>query len=194
MKTININLIGDRPTAGLALAPELNIDPGLLIAAVGGFAGAFLLPTLIGMVLDNFLIAPTSAEIEQLKASTSQSLVKTKEIERIQKQAEALEGDYTTLLNLAKQTGTWKTVLEEVRDLTPTDTWLTHLNIEGGSKLKLEGTALDYRSIAFFYTNLQNASNFNHPVLGGLQSDSVGGQTVIRFTVDCDLATEAVGG
>lgn len=194
MKTININLIGDRPASKLALAPELDIDPGLLIAAVGGFAGAFLLPTMIGMVLDNFLITPTQAEIDRLKQSTNQSQVKTKEIARIQKEAEALEGDYNTLLTLAKQSGAWKTVLEEVRDLTPTDMWLTKLAIEGGSKLKLEGTALDYRSIAFFYTNLQNAGNFNHPVLGGLQSETMGPQTVIRFTVDCDLAATPVGG
>lgn len=194
MKTININLIGDRPSAGLALAPELNIDPGLLLAAVGGLAGAFLLPTVVGMVLDNFLISPTQDEISRLKASTTQSTAKGKEIERIQKQAEALEGDYNTLLSLAKQSGTWKTVLEEVRDLTPTDMWLTRLTIAEGSKLRLEGTALDYRAIAFFYTNLQNAANFNHPVLGGLQSDPMGGQTVIRFSVDCDLAAEAVGG
>ncbi len=194
MKTININLIGDRPASKLALAPELDIDPGLLIAAVGGLAGAFLLPTLIAMVLDNFFIAPTNAEIQQLQQSTTQSRAKSKEIESIQKQAEALEGDYNTLLTLAKQTGAWKTVLEEVRDLTPTDMWLTRLAIEGGSKLKLEGTALDYRSIAFFYTNLQNAGNFNHPVLGGLQSETMGPQTVIRFTVDCDLSANPVGG
>ncbi|HEY9855109.1 MAG TPA: PilN domain-containing protein [Stenomitos sp.] len=194
MKTININLIGDRPSAGLALAPELNIDPDLLITAAVGLVSAFLLPTLIGMAMDNFLIAPTQAEIAQLKTSTNQSNAKTKEIARIQKQAESLEGDYNTLLTLAKQSGAWKTVLEEVRDLTPTDMWLTRLTIEGGNKLRLEGTALDYRSIAFFYTNLQNAANFNHPVLGGLQSDPMGGQTVIRFTVDCDLAAQAVGG
>lgn len=194
MKTIDINLIGDRPASRLALAPELNIDPGLLIAAVGGLAGAFLLPTLIGMVLDNFLITPTDAEIAQMKAKTGQSQAKSKEIEEIQKKAEALEGDYETLLVLAKQSGAWKTVLEEVRDLTPTDTWLTRLAIVEGTKLRLEGTALDYRSIAYFYTNLQNAGNFNHPVLGGLQSDALGPQTVIRFTVDCDLAPVAVGG
>lgn len=194
MKTININLLGDRPASKLAFAPELNIDPGLLIAAVGGLAGAFLVPTLIGVVLDNFFIAPTQAEIAQLKQSTSQNRAKSKEISALQKKAEALEGDYNTLLTLAKQSGTWKLVLEEVRDLTPTDMWLTRLSISGGAKIKLEGTALDYRSIAFFYTNLQNAANFAHPVLGGLQSENSGGQTVIRFTVDCDLIAQVAGG
>ncbi|MNX71485.1 Fimbrial assembly protein (PilN) [compost metagenome] len=97
-------------------------------------------------------------------------------------------------MKLARQSATWKSVLEEVRDLTPTDAWLTRLSIDGGNKLKIEGKALDYRAIAFFYTNFQNANHFARPVLGSLQSESVGGQAVIRFNLDCDINDQGLGG
>lgn len=196
MKTININLIGDRPATRLSLTPDLDIDPSLIVTAGAGLLGAFLLPMLIGVAIDTFLTNPANQEIDRLKSSIGANRGKATQLAQIQKQAQALEGDYGVLLSLAKQSATWKSVLEEVRDVTPTDMWLTGLSIAKGgprgSRLKLQGKALDYRAIAFFYTNLQNATNFGHPVLGGLQTEMQGGQSVIVFTVDCDI--QSVGG
>lgn len=194
MKTISINLVGERPVSKLALSPEFSIDPMLLVTAVVGLVSAFTVPSLLGVAIDNFLLNPTSAQIDRIKQSIGANKGRASQLGVIQKQAQSLEGDYNTLLTLARQTGEWKTVLEEIRDLTPTDMWLTHLSIESGNKLKLEGSALDYRAIAFFYTNLQGASHFSHPVLGGLQAEQAqSGQPVIRFTLDCDIR-QAVGG
>jgi Tfp pilus assembly protein PilN len=194
MKIISINLVGERPVTKLALAEGLNVDPMLILTVGVGLIAALSVPSLLGFVLDSFLINPTQAQIDQIKQSIGTNKGKASQLAVIQKQAQALEGDYNTLLTLARQSGEWKTVLEEIRDLTPTDMWLTHLEIDGGKKLKLEGSALDYRAIAFFYTNMQGASHFSHPVLGGLEAqEAQAGQPVIRFTLDCDLQAAAGG-
>lgn len=186
MKQININLLGDAAPS-LSLPGELNIDPALVITGVVGLLSAFIVPNVLAVLIDNFLINPTSTRIEQIKTSIGANKGKATRLAQIQKQLQSLEGDYNTLLTLAKESSTWKSVLEEVRDVTPTDMWLTELRIEGSSKIKLSGVAINYQAIAFFYTNLQNGASFRHPILGGLQTESNAGQTLIRFNVDCDL-------
>ncbi|MBO9541872.1 PilN domain-containing protein [bacterium] len=192
MKIININLLGDRPPS--LLPSNLNIDPELLLRGIVGAIIALILPLIIGFSVDKLMLGPAVAEndriLRDLGTNKNTASVLRKEKER----AEALEKDYESLLKLARQSATWKSVLEEVRDLTPTDAWLTRLSIDGGNKLKIEGKALDYRAIAFFYTNFQNANHFARPVLGSLQSESVGGQAVIRFNLDCDINDQGLGG
>lgn len=192
MKVININLLGDRPAS--LLPSNLNIDPELLIKGGVGAALALLLPLIIGFSVDTFLLGPAIAENERLRQSIGSNTNAGKALKKDQERATALEKDYASLLSLAAQSATWKSVLEEVRDLTPTDAWLTKLSIEGTNKLKIEGKALDYRAIAFFYTNFQNANHFSRPMLGSLQSESVGGQAVIRFDLDCDINAQELGG
>lgn len=193
MKQININLLGD-VAPSLNLGGDLDIDPALIITGAVGLLSALVLPNVLAVLMDNFLINPTSARIEQIQASIGANKGKATRLAQMQKQLQSLEGDYNTLLALAKESSTWKTVLEEVRDVTPTDMWLTQLSIEGSSRLKLSGVAINYQSVAFFYTNLQNANSFQHPVLGGLQTESSGAQTLIRFNVDCDLKPGAGAG
>lgn len=192
MKAININLLGDRP--GSLLPSNLNIDPELVLRGVVGMAIALVVPTLIGFSVDKLLLQPAIAENEHLRQSIGTNKNTATVLKRDKEKAEALEKDYESLLRLARQSATWKTVLEEVRDLTPTDAWLTHLSINSGNRLRIEGKAIDYRAIAFFYTNFQNATNFSRPVLGSLQSETVGGQSVIRFSLDCDINIQGLGG
>lgn len=192
MKIININLLGDRP--GNLLPAGLNIDPDLLVKGVVGAVLAFLIPTLTVFSVDTFLLGPAVAENEQILRDLGANNNAGKDLKKDKEKAEALEKDYEVLLGIAGQSATWKSVLEEVRDLTPTDAWLTRLSIESGNKLRLEGKALDYRAIAFFYTNFQNANHFARPVLGSLQSEGIGGQAIIRFSLDCDINVKGLGG
>lgn len=193
MKPITINLIGETSGPALGALGELNIDPALIITGVVGLLVALIVPNLIGVIIDNFLINPANAQISQLQQSIGSNKGRAIQLTKLQKQLNSLEGDYSTLLSLAKESSTWKSVLEEIRDLTPTDLWLTSLSIDGGQKLHMSGAARSYQAIAFFYTNLQNAETLSHPVLGNLQSDEIGNQQIVRFSVDCDIKPRAGG-
>lgn len=193
MTQININLLGDAAPSGLGLSADLNLDPALIITGVVGMLSALIVPNVLAFLIDNYMIAPTEKHIEQIKTNIGANKGKATQLAQLQRQLNSMEGDYDTLLTLAQESSTWKSVLEEVRDVTPTDCWLTQLSIEGGTRLKMAGVAINYQAIAYFYTNLQNGTTFFRPILGGLQADQTGGQSTIRFNVDCDLKPGAGG-
>lgn len=192
MKTITINLLGDAGSEKLAI-PGLDIDPQFLITAATAIGLGLFTPNACNFVLQNFLINPATEEIARLDQEIGASGTKATQLANIKKESEALESDYRVLLQLATEGGAWKDVFEELRDLTPTDMWFTSLNVNGNSRLTLTGYALDYRAVAFFYTNLQKSKSFARPVLGSIGSSVIDRQPVVQFQVDCDLKSQGGG-
>lgn len=187
MKTITINLLGESSSESKLALPGLDIDPQLLITAVLALGLGFLTPNVANWVLQTFMINPAVEQVAQLEQEIGASGNKATQLAQTQKEIESLESDYRVLLKLTQESGRWKDVFEELRDLTPTDMWFTGLTVGDNSKLTLTGYALDYRAVAFFYTNLQKSRSFARPVLGSIGSSVIDGQPVIQFQVDCDL-------
>lgn len=187
MRAINVNLLGDRPGAKLPIGTGISIDPSLIIVIGLGLICAFAIPGLAGWAIDSFMIAPTQSRIDEIKNSIGQNKGKASAINARAKQAEELEADFEAMSAYAHQSFAWRSVLEEIRDLVPTDMWLTMLTIDSSRRLHLEGRALDYRAIAYFYTNLQNATTFSAPILGNLTSSQVEDQSLVEFSVDCTI-------
>jgi Tfp pilus assembly protein PilN len=186
MKTITINLLGES-SSEKPLLPGLDIDPQLLLTAVLSLGLGFLTPNMANWVLQTFMINPAVEQVAQLEQEIGASGNKATKLAQTQKEIESLESDYRVLLQLTHESGRWKDVFEELRDLTPTDMWFTGLNVGDNAKLTLTGYALDYRAVAFFYTNIQKSRSFSRPVLGSIGSSIIDGQPVIQFQVDCDL-------
>lgn len=186
MKTITINLLGESSSEKLAI-PGLDIDPQILITAAVSLGLGLLLPNLANIILQNVMINPAMEQVQQLDQQIGASGNKATKLANVQKEIQALESDYRILLQLTQESGRWKDMLEELRDLTPTDMWFTSLTVGENTNLKLTGYALDYRAVAFFYTNVQRSRSFARPVLGAIGSSVIDGQPVIQFQVDCDL-------
>ncbi len=186
MKTITINLLGESSSEKLAI-PGLDIDPQLLITAALSLGLGLLVPNVANMVLQNFMINPAIEQVAQLDQEIGASGNKATRLANTQKEIQALESDYRVLLQLTQESGRWKDMFEELRDLTPTDMWFTGLTVEGNTRLTLTGYSLDYRAVAFFYTNLQKSRSFSRPVLGAIGSSVIDAQPVIQFQVDCDI-------
>lgn len=198
MKTIDINLVGERTGSKTALGAlgnlrRLNLDYETLAPGVLALVAALIAPNVISWGVDTFLIAPTNARMEELQRDIGSNNSKAKKLARTQKQTTALESDYNALLVLSQQGSTWKTVLEQLRDYTPVDLWLTKMSFGKDSKLRIEGSALDYKSIAYFFTNLQGSTTFLRPVLGPMTSAEQGGQLLVNFSIDCELAPRTGG-
>lgn len=187
MKTITINLLGETSSESKLAIPGLDIDPQLLITAALSLGLGLLVPNVANMVLQNFMINPAIERVTQLDTEIGASGNKATQLAKTQKDIEALESDYRVLLGITQESGRWKDMFEELRDLTPTDMWFTGLAVDNNTKLTLTGYALDYRAVAFFYTNLQKSRGFARPVLGAIGSSVIDGQPVIQFQVDCDI-------
>lgn len=188
MKTITINLLGESSAEPKLALSGLDIDPRLLITTVLSIGLGLLVPNLANVIIQNFMINPAIDRVAQLDSEIGASGNKATQLANVQKEIEALESDYRVLLQITKESGRWKDVFEELRDLTPTDMWFTNLQV-AENKLTLTGFALDYRAVAFFYTNLQKSRSFARPVLGAIGSTAIADQAVIQFQVDCDLTT-----
>ena len=187
MKTITINLLGETSSESKLAIPGLDIDPQLLITAALSLGLGLLVPNVANTVLQNFMINPAMEKVAQLDTEIGASGNKATQLAKTQKDIEALESDYRVLLGITQESGRWKDMFEELRDLTPTDMWFTALAVDGNTRLTLTGYALDYRAVAFFYTNLQKSRSFARPVLGAIGSSVIDGQPVIQFQVDCDI-------
>lgn len=187
MRPININLAGAKPTTRLAAVPELDID--LIISFVpAGLAilVALFTPKLVGTAFDTFVISGLQRSIDETNQRIGANKGKAKELQTIQTEAIRLEEDAQAMLGVVQSEQGWQDVLEEVRILTPTSMWLRGLKIEK-NHLVIEGSALEYRDIAYFVTNFQNSSRFVQPVLGDLNASVSGTQTFIDFKLECNV-------
>lgn len=197
MKYININLLGpdaQKPSA-LPIPAGLEFDPVLIGIVLLGSLVSFGLPNVLTWGVEKFLNEPAASTIDantkKLQGLKSGSL---QLVER-QKELETLEADLRALQGLVGVGGRWASILEELRAITPTDLWLTGLKTEG-DKLEMTGSALDYKAVAYFYTNFQNARNFAGPILGTVaeQAGIDGSRPVVQFTMRASIVTPGVGG
>lgn len=202
MITISINLVGDRQSE--TLLPFKNIDEdmiGLALLFTGGFLAAVILPLILNFMIDSILISRVTRETERLQGVLGKSSGELQQIGKMREHLRSLESEYDMLKTLVGQGAIWPSILEELRTLVPTDMWITGVSI-GGNSLKIDAKALNYRAVAYFYANLQNAKNFNTPVLGPIglgggaaaaegedAKEKTPGQKIIDFSVNCTVST-----
>jgi Tfp pilus assembly protein PilN len=188
MRPININLAGSKPATRLAAVPELDLDLILSFAPyVVALAVGWLLPKVVGSAFDAFVLTNLQRTIDENNQRIGANKGKAKELQAIQAEATRLEEDARAMQQDVKSDQAWQDVLDEIRVLTPTGLWLRTLKFDK-RRLILEGSALEYRDIAYFVTNFQNSRRFNAPVLGNLSASISGNQTVIQFSLECDIA------
>ncbi len=199
MKYITVNLLGaDAPRAGgLPIPAGVDLDPGLIAVVLVGGILAFGLPQFATWGVDHFLNDPATAQIDAMKNEVSRSKSGSQQLVERQKELEGLETDLNSLQGLVGHGGTWAAVLEELRAITPTDAWLTDLRTDG-NHIEVTGNALDYKAVAYFYTNFQNSRNFAGPVLGAITEDAAtqgaGGRHVVKFTIRASLIAPGLSG
>ncbi|MBI6547009.1 MAG: PilN domain-containing protein [Cyanobacteria bacterium NC_groundwater_1444_Ag_S-0.65um_54_12] len=194
MRTININLLAPEPAAatGLSLPSQLDIDPLLILIGVIGVAVSFGIPNLTKWGVITFLCEPADRQIAEQEAELKHSEHGSQELVKRQKLVEGLETDYQVLQGLFSKRGVWVNILEELRGLTPTDVWFDSLTTTGND-ITIVGNALDYRAIAYFYTNFQHARNFTAPSLSGIKLGAAGDQSLVSFTLKATLAGAGSG-
>jgi len=196
MKTITINLLGGdaQKPSGLPIPSGIDLDPVLILIALVGLVMSFGLPNVLTWGVDHFLNEPADRQIQDQKAQMAKNTSGSQRMLERQKVLEGLENDLKALQGLVGQGGTWAGVLEELRAITPTDLWLTDLKTDG-NRIEVNGSALDYKAVAYFYTNFQNSRNFAGPILGAInQTAGDNGRDVVRFSLRATIVTPGLSG
>jgi Tfp pilus assembly protein PilN len=190
--TINVNLLGEQADERI----RLPIDQDMLVLmgiGVGGMILAMLLPLIVNLFLSSVLIARENSEAERLDSILGRSSGELQQLDKKKEQLRSLESELTYLQSLMGQGAVWPTLMEELRVITPTEMWLTSVGINGNS-LTVSAVALNYRAVAYFYTNLQNSTNFADPVLGAISTNenaqkTPGALNTIAFRMTCQVKT-----
>lgn len=192
MKTININLLGPeaQKTPAIPIPAGIDIDPIMIVIVLVGLAVSFGMPNVLTWGVDRFLNEPADRTLQEQKAEISRNKSGSQQLVERQKELEGLETDLKSLQGLVGHGGRWASILEELRAITPTDLWLTELRTDG-SQLELSGAALDYKAVAYLYTNFQNARSFAGPILGNISEESgvSEGRPIVRFAMRASIVT-----
>ena len=194
MKLLSINLLApeDRSLSlGLAVDAQ-QLDPVLIGVIASGLVAVLALPPLVTWAIDTLLVNPATSQSQDLAAQINRNNGAGRKVKELQAEVDARKQDLAELEGIVGQGGHWGSTLEELRNLTPTNLWLTELKA-ASDDVDLTGEALDYKDVAYFYTNLQNAHDFAAPVLGTISMSSVGSQAVVGFTLHATIVSPGAG-
>ena len=190
MKPITINLLGAETKAvALALPSATQLDMPLVTIVAIGLIAVLGLPPLALWVVDTFLVNPATAQSDDLTRQIGQNKGAVKQLNLLQADVTKRQHDLDELEGLVGRGGGWASTLEELRNLTPTDLWLTSFRADSGG-VSLSGDALAYKDVAYFYTNLQNARNFSAPILSNVAITTLAGQQVVQFSLHAAIPNQ----
>ncbi|MBM3258907.1 MAG: PilN domain-containing protein [Candidatus Sericytochromatia bacterium] len=195
MKVLKVNLLPpeSKEIAGVKLPPYLaNLDPGFVFVVVVGSIVSLGLPVLLTGLVDTQCVAKANATLADQEISLKASTADKSKLVKRKTTLEQKEQAYDALRSRIDRSNPWAEVLEELRMLTPTDLWLTELSASG-TTFTLRGAALDSRSIAYLYTNLQTARNFADPALKPIEMEP-GEDGALNFEITVRVTHKDAGG
>lgn len=193
MATININLLpeelrsasggggmgGDMPPMEALLPMVLAVVVAALIAGV---------PTLLNMFWLDPRDQAAQATGQQLDADIGKYKAVLRKVKTLSDNKEQLRQQLATLQSVAQGRTPYADMLNELRSLTPEDLWFDSLKTDSAKgEVDLEGEALDYNSVAFFYHNLAHSDFFKNPVLSQTQMSSQGGINLVKFQLNVTM-------
>ena len=122
----------------------------------------------------------TVAQLNSKKNSYTPVLNKIKKLERDKK---ALEAKIEVIKKLKKKSQITVRVLDEIATITPGNrVWLKSLK-QAGTTVKLEGIALDNRTIAQYMKSLRKSPFFSNAVLGSSSQTTVANKKLKSFNL-----------
>lgn len=162
--TLNVNLLGyevreelAKSSAGLKLSKPVIISLSLLLLA--------LLINIISYFVVVSLRDEQVARKEELERRKAELEAKNKELTEKTTQRDILVQKKNILLWASGNSFKWSNLLEEIRDRTPSNLWITKIDVTEDLKLNLGGETFDHKTVALFLANLQDSPKFKNVVL-----------------------------
>jgi Tfp pilus assembly protein PilN len=162
--TININLLGyevreeiEKSSSGLKLSKPLLISLSLI--------GAAILLNVVSYFILVGLRDEEAANKEKLESRKAELANKDKELTAKQAERDILLQKRNILNWAVGNNFKWSSLLEEIRDRTPSNLWVSKLDINETYQLNISGETFDHKTVALFLANLQDSPNFTNVVL-----------------------------
>lgn len=207
--TLNINLLGyevreeiAKSSAGFKLSKPMIISLALIGLAL-------LLNVVSYLLLVEFRDEQTKikGELEARKAELDN---KNKELTDKAAQRDILLQKKNILLWATGNSFKWSSLLEEIRDRTPSNLWVTKIDVTDAFQLNISGDTFDHKTVALFVANLQDSPKFKNVTLdftkkttklkirdinnGNVPGASMTERTLTsdtKFNIRADVVTEA---
>lgn len=162
--TININLLGyevreeiEKSSSGLKISKPLLISMSLIGAAI-----------LINVVSYMVLVSLRDEQVarkEQLESRKAELTNKDKELTQKQADRDILLQKRNILNWAVGSNFKWSSLLEEIRNRTPSNLWVGKIDINDALQLNISGETFDHKTVALFLANLQDSPSFSNVVL-----------------------------
>jgi len=162
--TININLLGyevreeiEKSASGLKLSKPLLISLALI--------GAAILINVISYLLLVSLRDDQVAIKDQLQSRKAELENKNKQLAAKQAERDVLLQKRNILSWAVGSNFKWSALLEEIRDRTPSNLWVSKIDINDSYQLNISGETFDHKTVALFLANLQDSPSFSNVIL-----------------------------
>lgn len=161
---LNINLLGyevreelAKSGAGLKLSKPIIISLALILLA--------LLINLVSYFVVVSLRDEQLARKEELERRKTELEAKNKELTDKVAQRDILRQKKNIILWASGNSFKWSSLLEEVRDRTPSNLWITKIDVTDAMQINIGGETFDHKTVALFLANLQDSPKFKNVIL-----------------------------
>ncbi len=162
--TININLLGyevreeiEKSAGGLKISKPLIVTLALIGLAI-----------LINVISYLVLVSLRDEQValkEKLESRKAELEIKNKELTQKATDRDILLQKKNILLWAVGNNFKWSSLLEEIRDRTPSNLWVSKVDITDSFQLNISGETFDHKTVALLLANLQDSPAFTNVVL-----------------------------
>ena len=162
--TLSVNLLGyevreelAKNSGGFKLSKPLVISLSLILLA--------LIINIVSYFIVVGLRDEQIARKEELDRRKTELESKSKELKDKEAQRDVLKQKKNILLWASGNSFKWSSLLEELRDRTPSNLWVTKVDVTDTFQISIAGETFDHKTVALFLANLQDSPKFRNVVL-----------------------------
>jgi Tfp pilus assembly protein PilN len=123
------------------------------------------------------------AELKDLIASLERQL---SELNTIEKERDLLKKEKAILEYVTGKTYKWSKLLEEIRNVTPINLWISSFTVDAAYNMSINGKTFDHKTVALFVTNLLHSSFFSEASIVSTNKDT---NNIVSFVISGKLRT-----
>lgn len=176
---IKINLLPRERVRRPLLSARIGVAAGVVVAL--GFA-------IVSWIYLSGLNAKVRSDIREVERQIEELRPQVARVEELKRQIEAARRKEQVLRQLESMRVAWDAVLDELRDVMPTDVWLIRIEARDDGSFSFNGFGMSYEAVARFMVSLEKSPRFRTVDLSIGQKQMMLGREVINFSLTAALA------
>lgn len=169
--TLKINLLGYQVREEIEKSSKgIGISKPVLVAI--SLIGVAILINAISYLVLTSLRDEQLVRKEQLERRKAELETKEKELAKVTEERDILKQKRDILLWASGSNFKMSGLLEEIRERTPSNLWVSKIDISDALSLSITGKTFDHKTVALFLANLQDSPFFTNVVLDFTKKDT----------------------